>query len=369
MVTKCLDSECRIQMKLVDWLILAEGSEKEDFIPCPSETIINDDGYESDDSCICSDTVCGNAFRIYHKGRKEGLTHEDMVPHHTAALRNCNHCNPAKKACAPLDFSGTTENISLSLSHPDESLVFPLGTKLRWTSSEDLSYRVAIITKKGTLLVKESDTLPGVETRVSYPRQFYETPMAWYKSLPQNGKVEATVYKNKLDEKNKVVEDSIDHVNLVKELMERFNVKQYVEKINTASENLELYKGTMIGIHQNLAKFTIQNDIEFPRDRLNQTKRLSIHVNRFKNYERLVNAMTPQQRNWRPIANIYSKSRSALWLIVDNQRRLLAINNDGKIVVSGHDPVDSFQQIPNAVFVNGKPKLIVLYRKKMINAF
>jgi len=396
MVTKCMNAECRVQMKLADWLILAEGKEVIDFVPKEEEVeVVYDDDADSTGSRICSDEICGYAYRLYWKGMKEGRTHEDMVNEHTEAFHNCEDCNPVKQSCAPPDFcgeahyvfkKGRTSNKTLKeindeeqiafqacqvchpklegLSTPDESHVFPVGTKLRWTSSDSNSYRVAIMTKKGILVVKEfkPDPLP-IPT---YPKQLFETPAAWYASLPQNGSVEATVYKTAIEKKIESVSSIESDVEKLKELVARFRIKQDYYQNPTALENLASFESQMKLYYGVISKITLEDDMKNPNYRMRLTKRFIANVNRFSNYTLVVNAMTEGQKNWRPASYVRARRNNRLWITVNGEEKLVTVYND-KIGVQGFNRLfDSFDQIPG---VNGKPVLRVRYRNRMVGPF
>lgn len=399
MVTKCMNVECRLQMKLVDWLILSEGKEVKDFVPNDNGVeIVYDDDADSTGSQICSGELCGNAFRLYWKGIQEGRTHEEMVENHTETFHNCEDCNPVKQPCAPPDFcgeahyvfkKGRTSTKSLreindeeqaafqacevchpkpveGLTTPDASLSFPVGTKLRWSSSETDSYRVAVMTKTGLLVVKDFNSASDPTT--TYPKQFFETPAIWYSSLPQNGSVEATVYKTAVEKKIEV-SSSLSDIEKLKELIQRFKIKQDYYENPTAVENLASFERQMKLYHNLLAKITLYDDMKWPANRMRLTKRLMILVNRFNNYTLVVNAMTESQKNWRPASYVYARRNNRLWINVNGLEKFITIYKD-KIAVEGSNMLyDSFDQIPDVNMVDGKPLLRARYRNRMVGPF
>jgi hypothetical protein len=371
MLTKCLNIECRIEMKLVDWLILADGKEVEEYIPCPAKEITKEKiSYYNE---ICSNEFCANAYRLYSKGREEGRTEGEMTSQYSEALRKCRICN-SKDAPTQVPTNSPTVVASRSsgLLTPDPSHVFPIGTKLRWNAddtSEEIDsesssdYQIAVITKNGTLVVKDS-----TRSVVTYTKRLFENPVAWYKSLPNNGCVEATVYKAVSEKNTRYIPGVTRDVDLVRELMNRYKVNQYYKKNFSASQNLANYEEQMKRVHTEVSKITLEQDIENPQFRMNYTKKLMMYVTRFKNFEFVVRRMTDEQKHWRPMGYIYCKGASKLWLSVDGQEKLITVFED-KIVVDGIDIVDSFREIPHADFVNGVPKLGALYRNKEINLY
>ena len=392
MVTKCMNAECRVQMKLADWLILSEGKEVIDFVPKEEEVeIVYDD---EDHMMECSEDVCGKAYLVYWKGIQDGRTHEEMQNDHMESFRKCEDCNPVKQSCAPPDFCGEAHYVfkkgrtssktlkeindeeakafqACQLCHPkleglttpDLSLVFPVGTKLRWTAAESNSYRVAVMTKKGLLVVKDFNS--ASEPTTTYPKQLFETPAAWYSSLPQNGSVEATVYKTAIEKKLEV-SSSLSDIEKLKELVARFRIKQDYYENPTAAENLAMFERPMKVYYDLLAKITLQDDINSPGYRLRLTKRFMIYTNRFKNYTLVVNAMTEAQKNWRPASYIRARANNRLWIVLNGEEKLVTAYND-KIGVQGFNRLfDSFDQIPG---VNGKPVLRVQYRNRMVEPF
>ena len=392
MVTKSMNSECQIQMKLADWLVLAEGKELKDFVPKEEGLEASDEDNDSTGSQMCSDEHCVKAFGIYWKGIYEGRTHDEMVYEHTETVKKCEDCNPVKQHCAPPNFcgeayyvfkKGQTSTKTLreineeeaeafqacqvchpkpeELTTPDTSLIFPVGTKLRWSSSETSSYRVAVMTKKGLLVVKEFN-----ETGSSYPKQLFESPGAWYESLPQNGSVEATVYKTAIEKKVETA-SSLSDVEKLKELVDRFKIKQDYYENPTALENLASFERKMKLYYELLSKITLGDDMNTPGYRMRVTKLFMIYVRRFTNYKLVVNAMTEAQKKWRPASYIHARRSNRLWISVNGTEKFVTVYKDKIAVERFNDLFESFDQIPGATLVNGKPLLRALYRNRMVD--
>jgi hypothetical protein len=373
MVTKCLGSDCRIQMKLVDWLILAERretvvppsvdpppSEEAEYVYSDDEEVTGDTVDDaSKEAWPCRSRFCAKAYAVYMKGTAEGKDARVVNEEENVAFNACEICHPKDHDAVALK---EMEWISRD---------FPVGTKLRWMCDLSLGEgsATAIVTKTGVLQVKmvHAGTVPTIPY-TDYKKVFYDSALDWYKSLPKNGDVQIIPAMSLLDRKLLLLSGELTDAQLVKEYMKRFRVNQTHYGSLTALENLETFKQDMETAHARLSRRTLETDLEFPKHRMSMTKTFVIYMRRFQNYTLIVNAMNEQQKNFRPKGYVSSKSRSRLWLTVNGRNEYVTVVDD-KIAVGNLALVQRFDEIPGVEFVNGKPKLIALYRKKKINLY
>jgi hypothetical protein len=134
LVTRVYGSTHWEQMWLADWLIIAEGTEREDFIPVPKETFDEED-------------------------------YSDMPP------------------LIPFNFTLKTKE-----DYPNR----PIGTKFKWILNE-YTYRVAIMTKQGVHQVKAITEGNGEcyydDFKRYYVKRTFDSEESWRKSLPDGGQV------------------------------------------------------------------------------------------------------------------------------------------------------------------------------------
>jgi len=154
MVTKVWGDRWWEQMRLADWLILAEGQEEEDFIPIASRA---EEDYADMPPLIPLSNAEVNNFW------------DNLV--HTTAKQD------AKRPVA---------------TSPKR----PIGTKFKWTSSDDHeTYRIAVVTKNGVCQVKAITEGGGdcyfddKAMRYYLTKRTFDSEASWLASLPRDGHV------------------------------------------------------------------------------------------------------------------------------------------------------------------------------------
>ena len=193
------------QMKLDDWLILAEGEEQVHFSPKKKYN--------------CSETYCEAGYDAYKALEDKGGSYYDCCEADKKAFNSCkNH----------------------SLKIPNLTLVDPVhyvGTKFSWTDSiNPEKYRIAIQTRRGVLEVK-TDEGPS--------RKFFESPVAWRNSLNKGSvRITSPVTDDILASLPETFTDS----QKLRELERRFKVK---------SNTLLLPSGEIHLIHSSMNKIGI----------------------------------------------------------------------------------------------------------------
>ena len=154
LVTKVWGHDHWEQMWLADWLILAEGTEQQDYIPLAP----NQQAEEFDDlpPLIPINDMQVNEFWA-ELGRRSAELEAKRKP-----------------------------------SYPKRSI----GTKLKWVSSEDdETYRIAIVTKDGICQVKAiteggGDCYYDEKTGKRYlTKRTFDSEASWREALPQGGEV------------------------------------------------------------------------------------------------------------------------------------------------------------------------------------
>jgi hypothetical protein len=156
-------------MPLADWLILAEGQEEEDFIPIANA----EEEYDDMPGLIPLNTPSTQEVNAFWANLVQRTADAD------AAFR------PIKKARA----------IPAKKARAIPSKV-PIGTKFKWTSSEDdETYRVAVKTKDGICQVKAiteggGDCYFDPKTKKRYlTKRTFDCEASWLDSLPEGGEV------------------------------------------------------------------------------------------------------------------------------------------------------------------------------------
>jgi hypothetical protein len=152
MVTKVWGDRWWEQMRLADWLILAEGQE-EDFIPIPN-----------------------------HAEEDEYADMPPLIPLTKAEINN--FWDTMVSTTAKQDAKRPVATCPKR----------PIGTKFKWTSSEhDETYRIAVVTKDGICQVKAITEGGGdcyfVGNRRYLTKRTFDSEASWLASLPRDGEV------------------------------------------------------------------------------------------------------------------------------------------------------------------------------------
>lgn len=157
LVTKVWGNDHWEQMWLADWLILAEGTEQEDYIPLATNTV-QQDTEEFDD---LPPLIPLNDLQVNHIWAELG--------------RRSAEFEARRKP-----------------TYPKRSI----GTKLKWVSSEDdETYRVAVVTKDGICQVKAiteggGDCYYDNTTGKRYlTKRTFDSEASWREALPQGGDI------------------------------------------------------------------------------------------------------------------------------------------------------------------------------------
>lgn len=160
MVTKVWGDRWWEQMRLADWLILAEGQEEEDFIPISKQSAaeyvdLDDDEYADMPPLIPLNQNNINSFwnnLVYNTAQQD-----------------------AKRPAA---------------TYPKRAI----GTKLKWISNDDdETYRIAVVTKDGICQVKAITEGGGdcyfVGNRRYLTKRTFDSEASWRSNLPQGGEI------------------------------------------------------------------------------------------------------------------------------------------------------------------------------------
>jgi len=234
----------------------------------------------------------------------------------------------------------------------------PVGTKLKWFSSTNPNiYRVAIAVSNGILQVK-SMGINGVDLNPNpdplYGSRLSRTTFAdeatWRASLPQ-GEVTVTM-KESLKDKMMSPIDATNTSNdgeKLKVVMERFKVPSRV------------YKGAST---KGLVDYYRQNVTRFPHDSLAWQKSLDEVTATY-------NSQTDEQNNYqhRWLASNYKNQK--LYIIVGDIMKEIGYDlKDGiyDIVDAEGKQYKSFAEIGDCLNAEGKPRICILYRKKIFSA-
>lgn len=154
MVTKVWGDRWWEQMRLADWLILAEGQEEEDFIPIASANTVQEDEFADLPPLVPMSDLQMNDFWT-ELGRRSA----DLEAEHAS-------------------------------KYPKRSI----GTKFKWIL-DDETYRVAIVTKHGVCQVKAvteggGDCYYDNKTKKRYlTKRTFDSEASWLASLPRSGEV------------------------------------------------------------------------------------------------------------------------------------------------------------------------------------
>jgi len=151
MVTKVWGDPWWEQMRLADWLILAEGQEQEDFIPIPPNNTQAQEEFDDLPPLVPMNEVQVNDFWT-ELGRRSAELEAQR--------------NPYPKR--------------------------PIGTKFKWIL-DDETYRVAIVTKQGVCQVKAVTEGGGdcyyIGKKRYLTKRTFDSEASWLASLPRSGEV------------------------------------------------------------------------------------------------------------------------------------------------------------------------------------
>jgi len=197
------------QMKLEDWLILAEGEEQVHFSPKKKHT--------------CSETYCEAGYEAYKALEDRGGSYYDCWEADKKAFNTCkNH----------------------TLKIPNLPLVDPvhyIGTKFSWTGAiNPEKFRIAIQTRKGVLEVKTDE---------GSAKKFFESPAAWRNSLSKGSvRITSPVTDDILASLPETFTDS----QKLRELQRRFKVKSKTLLLDSGEIRVDHTSTNKIGICRNL---------------------------------------------------------------------------------------------------------------------
>jgi len=324
-ITRSLGTTCRIPMKLSAWLEDAVNGVVEEFIPCP-----DDDNAE-----------------VYRYSEEETDTpidsHNEIDTH------------------AITDYSAHE-------SHWLSSETFPVGTKLRWNCENGEGYRLAVVTKNGILQVKLSYPGPLENMSIEDNRKiFFESASDWHASLPRNGEVTVVPHISFIEKNTAFLSSPMSDVEKVKELMKVFKIRSYCLGGESPNDILDIFQRAMEKQHALLASRTLVQDIADPKARKDETNLLNVYVNRYDNYRRSTAMMPAEDFLKRAPISVLIRSPAQLSASVNRSWRPIMVYR-GKIAVKGRQLADTFEDA-GIDFIDGKPKLSLLYRKKMYNLF
>jgi len=396
LVTKCLGTDCQVQMNLLDWLNIANGKEQAEFIPIPQDSN-EDSDVESIISTLCSKEVCSSAFQVYAKGRMAGRSHDDMVTEHGDAFRSCTWCNPKEMPCYPGTFCGKAYSVYMAgkadgknhyqisreeneafqvceACHPKAIIdTYPIGTILRWNHEYygEENRRTAVITKLGILQIKTAYSgLVNGTTVVKYDKILFPSITKWRESLPGYGSFSISRGVSSVMHNNKTIE-SLNDYDTLSELCSRFNVHQTVHLYKSSVEihsNILLKNLKSIEYYRDfLSKRSLEDDIEDPGLRKKMTDILVKQIESYNKYKEFIDTMTSNEKNRRHPFDIYPKGTTRLYAYVNRRKRLIT-TYEGKIAVAGLPMATTFQGV-GIDFYNDKPKLVAIYRKKEIKLY
>jgi len=199
------------QMKLEDWLILAEGEEQVHFSP------------KRKSEFPCSQTYCEAGYEAYKALEDKGGSYYDCWDADKEARASCkNH------------FTSSQNN---ALIDP----VYYIGTKFSWTDSiNPEKYRVAIQTRRGVLEVKTDE---------GSSKKFFESPVAWRKSLSKGPvRITSPVADDILTNLPETFTDS----QKLRELQRRFKVKSKAVLLDSGEIHVDHTSANKIGIYRKL---------------------------------------------------------------------------------------------------------------------
>ena len=174
LVTRVWGNDHWEQMWLADWLILAEGTEQQDYIPLASKQEAEDD-YSDMPPLVSLNHMEINQFWD---------DYSDMPP-----LVSMNDLE-INQVWADLGRRSAELEARRKPAYPKRSN----GTKLKWASSEDdETYRIAVVTKHGICQVKAITEGEGdcyfVGNKRHLTKRTFDSEASWREALPQGGDI------------------------------------------------------------------------------------------------------------------------------------------------------------------------------------
>ena len=352
MVTKANGGLVRFQMKLVDWLILAEGKEQEEFIPLePVNMTVPVSPIETD------------ADDAYH------------------------YADYAEDVPVPMQF----EDVPLAMASPAPlaapSPIAQIGSKFKWVLDEN-NYRVAIVTKDGLLQVK-SVTDGGGEVhepgcpcipcreialsggrlppwRRTYPlkKTLFADEATWSASLPQGGLI--TLDGPSLTPANEKprLSPGMSDADKIHEIQERFKVKSGVRTSWSLHKCMDHQLVSVEKYRSELAKVTLDEDLSSKkRHVLNLALGRAMRL--YKYFSDRV-SQDPHNANTEPM-KIVHRGKNRLHVMINGSLHDIALKsesfNDDVIVVQ---PLSGPARVIKDLNEIGNPPILVTYRRKSI---
>lgn len=234
----------------------------------------------------------------------------------------------------------------------------PVGTKLKWVSAENPNiYRVAIATSDGILQVK-SMGVNGVDLNPNpdplygsrLNRTTFADEAAWRASLPE-GEVTLTM-KQSLKDKTMIPVDATNTSNdgeKLKMVMERFKVPSRVYKGLSTNGLMDYHRECLT---------------KYPDSRLGWQKSLDKVTATF-------NSQTDEQNNYEHRWLAINHKKQKLYIIVGDTIKEIGydLNNDTYVIVDSEGKhYKNFAEIGDCLSADGKPRICIHYRNKIISA-
>lgn len=322
MVTMSQNTPCRNLMKLADWLILAEGTER----------IV--------ESNKCSKTFCSSAHSAYIQALKNGKNGKEEE---SRAYSECE-CHPPPPP-----------RLGYEIHKAVDTYLPYKGTVFRWRQDET-SYSTAVTTKNSVYMVK------CVLNGVSYPKKHYTSYHAWRDILPDgyvSTSMPDTAYERTQRMLCMIKESKMTDVEAVNAIMCRFNIRSYALLKTSPLTQLEKFRT----ISEDICKRILaKTDYE-----INLSIYMFTAINNYNRYKAYVNTLTDAEKNTEEVV-IYPNGTGRIFVCINGERTPLALyyTKDGgaRLACRGR-LANTFEEL-GVEFENKTPIIYVLHRKKFI---
>ena len=254
-----------------------------------------------------------------------------------------------------------------ALTAPPPPVTYPIGTKLRWQLDDD-NFRVAFVTKGGILQMKLKENGNYMWTTDPRYKKMFENFAAWQASLPTGGKITATQRdtRTSVEKKSAACFVGRSDVDLVSGLLENWGIKANAYRSASPVETMARYRQSVIERRAELARITLEEDLENPKIRLALTRSLDRYAVWVRSHKAEMDQMTDDQKSHRPIVVSSWGSTSKLWAFKDGKRFAIGVHHESGDIACAGRMAKTFDEL-GIEMVDGRPRLEVLYRRKTIN--
>jgi hypothetical protein len=270
---------------------------------------------------------------------------------------------PAPAAAAPAPAAAAPAPAPVPAPVP-APISYTSGTKLRWEIDEN-NRRVAIALKEGGILqVKVVENGSHAWTTDPRVKQKFASYAEWAASLPAGGKVstEERDTRTSVEKKLATNMEGLTDAQKVRKLLSTWWIRGGVEEELSPLQKMTDFMLWVRQHRRDLAAITEDEDIANPAMRRRLTSKLRNLARKLVLQRQIVSTMTEEQKNTRH-AWVRQWGTGKLFALLGTELHMIT-ERDGKILFRNRW-ANTFEEHGIRMAANGKPALVVRYRRQM----